>query len=425
MSNGDRRPLQRVVDGYVRHVHFVQYHSRTNTTEARQEWMTRLTEEHPERQMNTWADDLQVQRLIIEGTHRLNPTTGVHWVQRMSRCMWDDETGEVIGHHRFAYDGKDFLGFYLQKKQWVALTAEAETIIGDLNRRVTLNQRVHDYVTQDCPERLQMYLQYGSSQLLRKEPPKVFLLQKNSSSPIVCLATAFFPKHCQLFWRKDGEVFNGDNVLMKDTLPNHDGTFQRKAELLRPPVRPEDWSQYECVFQSYGQDDVTLRLDEGIKRNPAQIIPERPGTVTAISLTTILLIIICPIAIIMIIVSLVLLLRRRNSRPSEKPSNHQTRRKKVNGVGRLTATSGDQHGSDTTGVCNATRFELHTATPATQDDTTGVQRQSQKFTTCGALTNQRPVSRRRRSKSLRLFTSRLSAVLRVAQIVHFLISTGT
>ncbi|KAM8848571.1 major histocompatibility complex class I-related gene protein-like isoform 2-T2 [Synchiropus picturatus] len=310
MTNGDW-PLQTVVDGYVDHVHFVQYHSRTNTIEARQEWMTRLTEEHPERQMNTCADDLQVQRLILEPTHRLNHTTGAHWVQRMSRCMWDDETGEVIGHHRFAYDGKYFLGFYLQKKQWVALTAEAETIIGDLNGRVTLNERVHDYLTQDCPERLQMYLQYGSSQLLRKEPPEVFLLQKNSSSPIVCLATAFFPKHCQLFWRKDGEAMNGDDVLMTDTLPNHDGTFQRKAELLRPPVRPEDWSQYECVFQSYGQDDVTLRLDEGLKRNPGQISP-----------TTIL---ICSIAIIpMIIISIVFLVLRwwcRNRRPSERRSH--------------------------------------------------------------------------------------------------------
>ncbi|XP_053735571.1 BOLA class I histocompatibility antigen, alpha chain BL3-7-like [Synchiropus splendidus] len=333
MINGDR-PLERVVDGYVDDVHFVQYHSRTNTIEVRQEWMTRLIEEHPERQVNTWADDLQVQRLILEPTHRLNHTTGVHWVQRMSKCEWDDETGEVIGHHQFAYDGKDFLGFYLQKKQWVALTAEADTIIGDLNRRVTLNQRVHDYLTQDCPERLQMYLQYGSSQLLRKVPPEVFLLQKNSSSPIVCLATAFFPKHCQLFWRKAGEVMNGDDVLMTDTLPNHDGTFQRKAELLRPPVRPEDWSRYECVFQSYGQDDVTLRLDEGLKRNPGQISP-----------TTILIILI-PIAIF-VIGALVFCLRSRNHRPSERCSHRFSRCADTSQIQESSAPSEDPcHGEE-------------------------------------------------------------------------------
>ncbi|XP_053735319.1 class I histocompatibility antigen, Gogo-A*0501 alpha chain-like [Synchiropus splendidus] len=337
MSNGSHGSFQRVVDGYVDDVHFVQYHSRTNTTEARQEWMTRLTEEHTERQMNTWADDLQVQTLILEeAMQRPNLTTGAHWVQRISRCMWDDETGEVIGHHRFAYDGKYFLGFHLQKKQWVALTAEAETIIGDLNRRVTLNQRVHDYLTQDCPERLQMYLQYGSSQLLRKVPPKVFLLQKNSSSPIVCLATAFFPKHCELFWREDGEVLSGDDVLMTDTLPNHDGTFQRKAELLRPPVRPEDLSQYECVFQSYGQDDVTLRLDEGLKRNPGQISPT----------TIVLIILICSIAIF-VIGALVFCLRSRNHRPSERCSHRFSRCADTSQIQESSAPSEDPcHGEE-------------------------------------------------------------------------------
>ncbi|KAM9795605.1 zinc-alpha-2-glycoprotein-like [Neosynchiropus ocellatus] len=313
MSDGDQRPLQRVVDGYVRHVHFVKYRGREGEIEAMQEWMTRLTKERRERRMNTWADDQWVQREILQqAKKRLTRgyvfLSGTHWVQRMSRCMWDDETGEVIAHHRFAYRGKAFLAFYLEKKQWIALTREAETIKDHLNGRDTLNQEVYNYLTQDCPERLKMYLEYGSNQLLREVPPKVFLLQKNSSSPIACLATAFFPQHSQLFWRKDGEVMRGDDVSMSDTFPNLDGTFQRKAEL--PPVRPEDWSRYECVFQSYGQADVTRRLDEGLDRNPNEITSERPCIVTVI----------IPIVIIMfitIIVMLVLLVWCRKQAFSE------------------------------------------------------------------------------------------------------------
>ena len=86
-------------------------------------------------------------------------------------------------------------------------------------------------------------------------------LQKSPSSPVTCHATGFYPDRAMLFWTKDGEELY-EGVENWEILPNHDGTFQKSADVNLTSVPPEDWSRYQCVFQLSGVEDIFYRLDK-------------------------------------------------------------------------------------------------------------------------------------------------------------------
>uniref|UniRef100_A0A3B4VPH5 Ig-like domain-containing protein n=1 Tax=Seriola dumerili TaxID=41447 RepID=A0A3B4VPH5_SERDU len=189
---------------------------------------------------------------ISDLKQRLNQSDGVHILQRISGCEWDDETGEVVGFHQFGYDGEDFISLDLNTLTWVAPNplAVVTKLTWDVDKARIINNK--NFLTQTCPEWLKKYLDYGRSSLLRTELPSVSLLQKTPSSPVSCHATGFFPHRAVMFWRKDGEDFYED-VEQGEILPNHDETFQMSTT---------------CVFQLSGvKEDIVTKLDKAEIRN--------------------------------------------------------------------------------------------------------------------------------------------------------------
>lgn len=75
----------------------------------------------------------------------------------------------------------------------------------------------------------------------------MYLLQKNSSSPVVCLATGFYPAIVNITWWKNGQEHHA-NVETRETLKNMDETFQKRISLR---VKKEEWrrNRYTCVVQ--------------------------------------------------------------------------------------------------------------------------------------------------------------------------------
>uniref|UniRef100_A0AAY4CRF7 Ig-like domain-containing protein n=1 Tax=Denticeps clupeoides TaxID=299321 RepID=A0AAY4CRF7_9TELE len=107
-----------------------------------------------------------------------------------------------------------------------------------------------------------------------KIPPQVSLLQTDSSSPtdpsspVVCHATGFYPDKVKNSWQKDGQDLHED-VDVDETLPNHDGTFQKRAEL---KVTPDVWkkNQFTCVVEHKSGDPIHMILtEEKIRTNSA------------------------------------------------------------------------------------------------------------------------------------------------------------
>ncbi|CAL8365825.1 unnamed protein product [Arctogadus glacialis] len=106
---------------------------------------------------------------------------------------------------------------------------------------------------------------YDIALALGEERPRVSLLQRSPSSPVVCHATGFYPDRVVVFWRRDGQELH-EQVDPGEVLPNHDGTFQVSVDLDLKAVPQEDWGRYECVVQLRGIEDISTPLDPALIR---------------------------------------------------------------------------------------------------------------------------------------------------------------
>ncbi|XP_040909388.1 uncharacterized protein LOC121191960 isoform X1 [Toxotes jaculatrix] len=239
--------------------------------EAKQEWMKLFSEKNPEHleiyRLQCFENQPKFFKVRISDLKQLfSQSGGVHILQEIFGCEWDETTGEVTGFMQFGYDGEDFISFDLKTKTWIALKPEAALakLRWDTNKAEI--EDIERFLTQIFPEWLKAFLDYGKNFLLKTELPSVSLLQKTPSSPLSCHATGFYPDRAEVFWRKDGEELHED-VEHGEILPNHDGTFQMSVDLNISSVTPEDWGRYECVFHLSGvKEDIVTKLDKAVIR---------------------------------------------------------------------------------------------------------------------------------------------------------------
>uniref|UniRef100_A0A667XZD8 Class I histocompatibility antigen, F10 alpha chain-like n=1 Tax=Myripristis murdjan TaxID=586833 RepID=A0A667XZD8_9TELE len=271
-----------VVVGLVDDVQIVHYDSNTQRAEGKQDWMEKVTADDPqylERNTQIAVGNQQVFKDSIDiAKARFNQTGGVHIVQRMYGCEWDDETGDTNGFYQFGYDGEDFIVFDLRTKTWIAPTPQAVITKHKWDNDRALVAQKQNYLSNICIDWLKKYVDYGRSTLLRTELPSVSLLQKTPSSPVTCHASGFYPNKIMLYWMRDGEELHED-VDHGEILHNHDGTFQKSVDLDLSSVKPGDWGRYSCVFQLSGvEEDIVTKLDpEVIKTNWGKTEIKRDG----------------------------------------------------------------------------------------------------------------------------------------------------
>ncbi|XP_069372186.1 class I histocompatibility antigen, F10 alpha chain-like isoform X1 [Paralichthys olivaceus] len=307
-----------VAVGYVDEVQMIHYDSNTKKVEPKQDWMLKATDsQYWEIQTQNFLGTQQNFKGNSETLkERFNQTEGVHIVQFMSGCEWDDETEEVKGYNQHGYDGEDLISLDLETETWIAPTPQAVITKLKWDNDKALLAYWKNYYTQECPDWLKKYLEHGKSSLLRTELPSMSLLQKSPSSPVSCHATGFYPDSAMLFWRKDGEEHHED-VYVGEVLPNHDGTFQMSADLQVSSIPPEDWRRYDCVFQLSGvKEDIVKRLD----KDSVESNREKPTDVTTTTTTTIIVAAVVALAVVLAVIGFIMY-RKRNAECPPSPGN--------------------------------------------------------------------------------------------------------
>ncbi|XP_053084833.1 H-2 class I histocompatibility antigen, Q9 alpha chain isoform X3 [Pangasianodon hypophthalmus] len=193
---------------------------------------------------------------------RFNQTKGVHTVQLMYGCELDDD-GTTRGYMQFGYDGEDFISLDLKTKTWIAPKPQAVITKNKWDPNTANNDYWKNYLEKECINWIKKYVSYGRETLERKVRPEASVLQKHSpSAEVVCHATGFFPKAVVISWQKDGEEVH-ENVELRETLPNQDGSFQKRS-ILTVPAEELQKHNYTCVIQhSSLEKELVLHVRDG------------------------------------------------------------------------------------------------------------------------------------------------------------------
>ncbi|KAF5889865.1 BOLA class I histocompatibility antigen, alpha chain BL3-7-like, partial [Clarias magur] len=172
----------------------------------------------------------------------------VHTLLWMYGCELDDD-GTTRGYMQYGYDGEDFVSLDLRTETWTA--ARHQHVISTDSWVSTAGHATYwkSYLEHDCIDQLQLFVSFGRETLERKVRPEVSVFQKHScpSPEVVCHATGFFPKALNITWQKDGEDVHED-VAFRETLPNQDGSFQKRS-ILKVPAELLQKHTYTCVVQ--------------------------------------------------------------------------------------------------------------------------------------------------------------------------------
>ncbi|MCJ8746642.1 hypothetical protein PDJAM_G00143900 [Pangasius djambal] len=217
-------------------------------------WMNKIDADDPDywnrRTRETQSHQENLKQLLATVMQRYNHTKGVHILQWMYGCELDD-FGTARGYSQYGYDGEDFISLDLKTKTWTAAKPQAVITKHQWDSTGAEANQWKSYLENTCIEWLKKYVSYGRETLERKVRPEASLFQQKSSPEVVCHATAFFPKAVMISWQKDGEDMYED-VELRETLPNQDGSFQKRSILRVSELLPAEELEehtYTCVIQ--------------------------------------------------------------------------------------------------------------------------------------------------------------------------------
>uniref|UniRef100_A0A673MYU4 Major histocompatibility complex class I-related gene protein-like n=1 Tax=Sinocyclocheilus rhinocerous TaxID=307959 RepID=A0A673MYU4_9TELE len=244
------------------------YDSEIKKLIPKQDWMKEFASEDRFKEYTEFRERVQQTNKINITVlmEQLNQSHGVHVYQRMYGCDWDDETNDSRGFDQHGYDGQDFIFLDMKEPRYVTPVLQGIITMQKLNKDREQLELLKQYYEQDCVDWIKYFLMLGKAAL--EVSPLVSLLQKDSSSPVECHATGFYPSAVTITWLRNGQQHDED-VDLGQLLPNEDGTFQKTSTL---NIHPDDWKkdEYVCVVEHEGK--TIQKTEEEIISNKSKLL---------------------------------------------------------------------------------------------------------------------------------------------------------
>ncbi|KAJ8358189.1 hypothetical protein AAFF_G00027010, partial [Aldrovandia affinis] len=141
------------------------FDSRTSHFQYRQKWMeVNLGQDYVKQQTDILKSNMRVFKANVKtAMERFNQSGGVHVLQRMCGCEWDDETGITDVFNHYGYDGEDFLVFDLKNTRWISPSPQGVSTAHIWNNNPVRLEYSKSYLTQECIESLKKYVSYRRS----------------------------------------------------------------------------------------------------------------------------------------------------------------------------------------------------------------------------------------------------------------------
>ncbi|XP_070995128.1 major histocompatibility complex class I-related gene protein-like isoform X1 [Oncorhynchus clarkii lewisi] len=293
--SGDTDFPEFTVVGLLDDQQFVHFGSNTKTLVNDAEWMNKTGKYYNDLYNEPLINQYKgFKNLITFAKKQFNQTQskGVHTIQNLYGCEWNDETELQDYFHHYGYDGEDFISLDMKTVRWITSVQQADTIKQKWDDNSKDLHYLKWYFTKECIDTLKKYVDFASSVLKKIVPPSVSLLQKTPSSPVTCHATGFYPSGVMVSWQKDGQEQHED-VLHGEILLNGDGTFQKSAHLT---IDSEKWenNNYTCVVE-HKENIIAIRLNQSvIKTNsvkPSEYVP----IIIGVGVVAVILLVLVPI----------------------------------------------------------------------------------------------------------------------------------
>ncbi|XP_036827291.1 major histocompatibility complex class I-related gene protein isoform X2 [Oncorhynchus mykiss] len=270
--SGDTDFPEFTVVGLLDDQQFVHFGSNTKTLVNDAEWMNKTGKYYNDLYKEPLINQYEgFKNLITFAKKQFNQTQskGVHTIQNLYGCEWNDETELQDYFHHYGYDGEDFISLDMKTVRWITSVQQADTIKQKWDDNSKDLHYLKWYFTKECIDTLKKYVDFASSVLKKIVPPSVSLLQKTPSSPVTCHATGFYPSGVMVSWQKDGQEQHED-VLHGEILLNGDGTFQKSAHLT---IDSEKWenNNYTCVVE-HKENIIAIRLNQSVIKTNSGVV---------------------------------------------------------------------------------------------------------------------------------------------------------
>ncbi|XP_035238179.1 class I histocompatibility antigen, F10 alpha chain-like [Anguilla anguilla] len=195
-----------------------------------------------------------------------NHTGGVHVHQRLAGCVLDnDKPSQVMVWE--AYDGTEVVYYDTHNRTVNPLWPQ---LIWTTNKTERVRKLFIDIYQPICIQILKHYLEKEKNIVLRKERPKVRLIQKTCRETgvvkVSCLATGFYPRHINLTMLRDDRPIPDEELIFGEVLPNGDGTYQTRRTLSISSEKAREKHRYTCSVTHLALDnklDINWESGEG------------------------------------------------------------------------------------------------------------------------------------------------------------------